>query len=40
MSIPRTFPDPALAHFKLQSAIRAAGMLCVLVEAGLFAGGI
>jgi hypothetical protein len=29
-----------MAHFKLQSAIRAAGMLCVLVGACLFAGGI
>jgi len=27
-------------HFKLQSAIRVAGMLCVLVGGGLFAGVI
>ena len=30
----------AMMHFKLQSAIRAAGALCVLMGAGLFAGVI
>lgn len=29
-----------MTHFKLQSAIRVAGMLCVSVGAGLFAGAI